>query len=478
MQHSKTLPTLLLALLLSACGAQPSTQATGPLVKTDTQTTSAPTASKPAPGNATAASTPTAAALPTPAPVPTPEVTVIGNGPVQITWWHNTVTKAGRTNWQELARDYVKKHPNISIKITALENQVFKTKLAATLQTGNPPDIFHSWGGGVLKHYAQQGLVQDLTPALAENDWGKSFHAGPLSLYTFDGKTYGVPWNSGMIGFWYNKALFKQAGIVEPPTTWTELLDVVRKLKAAGITPIALAEKDKWPGHYYWAYLTMRLGGRTAFEKAYSRQGSFADQSFVDAGVHLKELIDLQPFQSDFLNATYSDQQLLMANGKAAMELMGQWAPTNNRSVAEDVDAYNKNLGFFPFPIVEGKIGNVFDILGGGGAFVIGKNAPKEAIDFVRFLTSVEVQTAMAKAGLAVPPVVKGASAGLTDPLLKEIQGRTGQTQYYQLYFDQYLPPAVGQAVNDSTQALFAGSATPEQVAKMIEAAAVASLDP
>jgi raffinose/stachyose/melibiose transport system substrate-binding protein len=402
----------------------------------------------------------------------------VGSGPVKVTWWHVSTNPQESGNWARLANDYIEQHPNVSITITAFDGATFKTKLEEALAAGSPPDIFQTWGGGVLRHYAQAGLVQDLTPALAENGWGKSFHAGPLLLYSFDGKTYGVPWDSGMVGFWYNKALFKRAGIEEPPATWSELLDAVKKLKAAGISPIALGEKDKWPGHYYWAYLVMRIGGRAAFENAYSRRGSFADQPFVDAGARLKELTDLQPFQPAFLDASYADQMQLMADGKAAMELMGQWAPSNDRSLARDPDSFSKNLGFFPFPVVEGMAGDGFDILGGGNGFTVGKNAPKEAIDLVRFLTSLKVQTAMAEAGLAVPPVVKGAAAGLKDPMMAEIQRRTGQTQYYQLYYDQYLPPAVGQAVNDGAQALFAGSAAPDQVAKMVERAAAASLKP
>jgi raffinose/stachyose/melibiose transport system substrate-binding protein len=69
-----------------------------------------------------------------------------------------------------------------------------------------------------------------------------------------------------------------------------------------------------------------------------------------------------------------------------------------------------------------------------------------------------------------------GAEAGLDDPLLKEVQKRAGEAKYYQLYYDQYLPPAVGQAVNDATQGLFAGTSSPEDVAKTIEDAAAAEL--
>jgi raffinose/stachyose/melibiose transport system substrate-binding protein len=463
MKVGRFLRSLLLAMnlaLLVACGQAPAATPGAPVA------TSAAEAAPAAP----------AADAPTPIPSPTPGLSTVGTGATKIVWWHISTQEDQRENWANLANAFVKDHPDVSIEITVLENEAFKAKLATAMQSGSPPDIFQSWGGGVLKQYADAELVQDLTPALAENGWGDSIQPGPLSLYTFDGKSYGVPWNAGMIGFWYNTALFQQAGITKTPTTWTEFLDTVKTLKDASITPIALGEKDKWPGHFYWVYLATRIGGREAFEKAYTRQGSFADPPFVEAGTRLKELVDLQPFQTGFLGASYADHQAVMANGKAAMELMGHWAPGTNRGSTEDVETYNKNLGWFPFPTVEGGAGDPSDVLGGGDGFAIGKNAPKEAIEFIRFLTSVENQTSMAEAGIAVPPTVKGAEAGLSDPLIKELQSRVAQAKYYQLYYDQYLPPAVGQAVNDATQELFAGTASPEQVAQTIEEAAAAEL--
>jgi len=444
--------------------AEPATSAPAPTATTATEATAAPAA--------------TVAEVPTSVPTPTPGLSTVGTGSTKIVWWHISTQEDQRDNWAKLASTFVKDHSNVSIEITVLENEAFKAKLATAMQSGSPPDIFQSWGGGVLKQYGDAGLVKDLTPVLQETGWGATFQPGPLSLYTMDGKTYGVPWDAGMVGFWYNKALFAKAGITNPPATWKEFLEDVTKLKTAGITPIALGEKDKWPGHFYWVYLATRLGGKDAFEKAYSRKGTFADKPFVDAGTKLKELVDLQPFQNGFLGAGYADHQAVMANGKAAMELMGQWAPGADRSVAEDVKAYNESLGWFPFPTVEGGAGDPSDVLGGGDGFAIGKNAPNEAIDFIRFLTNVDNQTMMAKAGFAVPPVVKGAEAGLDDPLLKEVQKRAGEAKYYQLYYDQYLPPAVGQAVNDATQGLFAGTSSPEDVAKTIEEAASTELTP
>lgn len=429
------------------------------------------------PVTAPATSGPTSTAAPAAAqPTPTLGPVTLGTGAVKIKWWHISVTADQRANWEKQAQDFIKLHPNVSIEITVLENEAFKSKLATAMQSGSPPDLFQSWGGGVLGQYGAAGLVQDLTPALAQNGWGDSFQPGPLSLYKIGGKNYGVPWDAGMVGFWYNKDLFQKAGITAPPTTWTAFLDTVKKLKAAGITPIAVGEKDKWPGHFYWVYLATRIGGRAAFENAYNRTGSFADKPFVEAGTRLKELVDLQPFQTGFLGTSYSDHQVLMANGKAAMELMGQWAPGADRSVATDPAAYDKSRGYFPFPTVEGGAGDPSDVLGGGDGFAVGKNAPPETIELARFLTSLDVQKAMTTAGISVPPVVKGAEVALQDPLMQEITQRVGAAKYYQLYYDQYLPPAVGGVVNDQVQGLFAGTASPEAVAKAIEDSAASEL--
>jgi raffinose/stachyose/melibiose transport system substrate-binding protein len=272
-----------------------------------------------------------------------------------------------------------------------------------------------------------------------------------------------------MVVVWYNKALFAKAEIETTPATWTEFLDTVKKIKDAGITPITVGEKDKWPGHFYWVYLAIRTGGKAAFDAAYNRTGSFADPPFVEAGAHLKDLIDLQPFQQGFLGAEYNPAETLLANGEVAMELMGNWSPGNQKSLAENKVGLGDDLAFFLFPMVEGGAGDPSDVLGGGDGFAIGKNAPPETVDFVRFLTSLDTQKALAAQGVAVPPTVKGAESAVTDPNIQEIAKKVSEAKYLQLYYDQFLPPAVGATVNDAVQGLFAGTATPEDVAQQIE---------
>ncbi|MGZ6347011.1 MAG: extracellular solute-binding protein, partial [Anaerolineales bacterium] len=396
--------------------------------------------------------------------------------PVTIQWWHISTKDPGLSFWKKLADEYMAAHPNVTIQITVLENEAFKTKLTTVMQSGNPPDIFQSWGGGDMNSQATAGLLQDITPALDANSgaWRGTFAPGALSVYAYQGKNYGVPWDMGMVGWWYNKDLFTKAGIDTPPTTWTDFLADVTKLKAAGITPISVGEGDKWPGMHMWMYLATRIGGEPAFSAAYSRKGSFADPAFVQAGQKLQELIALQPFQSGFLSATHDEMQATFGNGKAAMELSGQWAPSVESANAVDKKGV-ANLGFFNFPAVEGGVGAATDVCGGGDGFAIGKNAPPEALDFVKYLTSASSQSQMAALGMGIP-VVKGGEAGLSDPNMVTVQKDFAAATYFQLYYDQYLPPAMGSVLNDSVQTIFAGTASPEQAAQAIEDAAKQNL--
>ena len=201
---------------------------------------------------------------------------------VTIEWWHIQTQEERGAFWDELIAEYTEMNPNVTIEVTVLENEAFKSQLVTAMQAGDPPDLFQSWGGGVLWEFADAGLVRDISPEL-EGEWGDSFTAqAALNLYGQDGAYYGVPWTWGAVGLFYNRALFEEAGLDpdNPPETWEEFLAAVQTFKDAGITPIALGEGEKWPGHFWWVYLAIRLGGEEAFLDAYNRDGSFADEPF------------------------------------------------------------------------------------------------------------------------------------------------------------------------------------------------------
>lgn len=402
---------------------------------------------------------------------------VTAQEPVVIDWWHINTVEAQAEYWQSLADAYTAENPHVTFNITILENADFKSRLVTVMQAGDPPDLFQSWGGGVLWEFADNGLVRNIAPEL-EGEWKDSFSAqSALELYGQNGEYYGVPWTWGAIGVFYNKPLFEQAGLdpENPPQTWDEFLAAVQTLKDAGITPIALGEQEKWPGHFWWVYLAVRLGGEEAFLRAYNREGSFTDEPFVQAGERLQQLIDLDPFPEGFLALNYPGQAAVMGNGEAAMELMGQWAPAVQADSSESGEGIGDDLGWFPFPMVEGGAGNPNDVLGGGDGFAVGANAPDEAVDFLRFLTSEESQRG---ASFFITPVVSGVEDVYEDdPITSAIVEARNNAPYFQLYYDQFLPPAVGGAVVDAVETLFAGAGTPQSAAEMIEESASFELE-
>jgi len=389
----------------------------------------------------------------------------------KIRWWHIANTDPMLSAWAQMAHQFEATHPGVKFEITPLENEAFKTKLTTVIQAGDPPDIFHTWGGGVLFQQAEAGMVKDITEDVG--GWKDTLIPTALGAYTNDGKTYASAVDTGMVGFWYNKELFGRAGVNTPPATWAEYLEAVRKLKAAKITPIALAGKEKWPGHYYWAYLAMRVAGLDALKQA-GIDKNFNTPDFVAAGDRLAELVALRPFQTGYLAAGYSTadgQAATMGNGKAAMELMGQWAPVTERDNSAGKKGLGDKLAFFAFPAVDGGKGKITDAFGGGGGFAIGKDAPPEAVEFLKFIAQPENARIEAKTA-GVLPVVTAAQDAVTDPNLKLVGQTLVNSTGFQLYLDQAYAPAVGQQVNDSVAELLAGKSSPEKVVQAITTAA------
>lgn len=398
---------------------------------------------------------------------------VAAQDPVTINWWHISTDTTQAAYWQGLADAYTADHPNVTFDITILENDAFKQKLTTVMQAGDPPDLFQSWGGAVLWNFADNGLVRNIAPELT-GDWYDSFAVpAAVDLYGQNGEYYGVPWDWGAVGMFYNKALFAKAGIESVPTTWSEFLADVQILKDAGITPISVGEGETWTGHFWWVYLATRIGGKDAFLKAYDRSGSFADAAFVEAGQKLADLVAMEPFEDGFLGVNHNDSEGIFGNGEAALMLQGQWGASAQAQYSTSGEGIGEDLGWFPFPMVEGGAGDPADVFGGGNGIAVGANAPDAAVDFLKFVTSEENNAASAFFGV---PTVKGTESAITDPILQQIVEARNGAPYFQLYYDQFLPPAVGGAVNDAVATIFAGTASPEEAAQAIEDVAAMEL--
>ncbi|MGZ8437593.1 MAG: extracellular solute-binding protein [Candidatus Limnocylindrales bacterium] len=390
--------------------------------------------------------------------------------PVTIEWWHISTNDPGKTLFKNIADAYMAAHPNVTINITVLENEAFKTKLATQMQSGTPPDLFQSWGGGTMAAQADAGMLKDITADVAP--WKDTVNAGAMSIYSYNSKQYGVPWDMGMIGFWYNKKLFSDAGISAPPTTWDELLTDMSKLKAKGVAPLAIAGKDMWPSMHLWTYLVVRIGGSDVLQQMI-QSGDWNTDACKAAGDAVLKLNALDPYQKGYASATYDNEAAAVGNGQAAMELMGQWAPGVQVADSTSKKGLGSDLGWFPFPAVTGGAGAATDGVGGGNGIAVGKNAPPEAVDFLKFFSSAENANALNSSDppTALSPVV-GTESTVTDANLQAVLAGRNAASFIQLYLDQATSPAMGTAINEATVALFLGKSTPEKVCQAITDAA------
>jgi raffinose/stachyose/melibiose transport system substrate-binding protein len=368
-----------------------------------------------------------------------------------VTMLHVSEDKTTQALWAEIAKDYEAAHPGVKIEVKYLENEAFKAKLPTMLQAdASRPSLFYSWGGGVMDAQAKAGFLKDVTADVAAVEANMAPTAG--EAFKVDGKAVGVPFDQGVVSFFYNKKLFEEAGVkAEDIKSWDDLLAAVKTLKAAGITPISVGAGEKWPMHFYYSYLVMRIGGEHALADAKAgKDGGFKSATFVEAGKRLRELAALEPFQPGYLTTKHAESTGIFGDGKAAMDLMGEWF-----------------IGMQAPASASGK-GKATDTLGGVNGFLVTKTAPKEAVDFLNFFSQEKYAKEAAEKGAYIP-AYKGSDAWVKNPLVKQVAAELAATTYHQNFFDQDLGPSVGRVINDVSVAVAAGQMTPEAAAAAIQ---------
>ena len=393
-----------------------------------------------------------------------------GDKQTTLTFWHII-------NYTDIldnvARDDAKASPGLTIRTQTFQNDAYKNKLNIEMASGTPPDVFFTWGGGRLAALAKAGRILDLSPAMAEGGWRESFMGPALKFCSVGKQVYAAPLDIACVPVWYNGEVFDRHGL-KPPKTFAELLDVCGKLKAKGITPFALGNRDRWPGAFYFIYLATRIGGAQLFYDAAARKpgAKLNDAAFVRAGALLQKLVKTGAFPKGCNGLADGAARTRFLNGKAAMYLMGTWLVARVKKEKPD---FMTKLRLFPFPVVKGGRGDASTVVGGVNcAFAVSSKCkdPKAAVGLVRALTS--QATARAWAGIGRIPAVK-----LDDADLVSLPRPTAEAfkllraaKTIQFYYDQYLPPRLVKVHKDTTQGLFAGTLTPKQAADMMEAAA------
>jgi raffinose/stachyose/melibiose transport system substrate-binding protein len=386
-----------------------------------------------------------------------------GNLTGTVSFWHlNTGPVEGFGN---AARRLEAQYPGVKVDIQSLQNDPFKTKLNVAMGSDSPPDVWNTWGGGVLGNFARSGAALDLSGEVEKNGWKDRLVAAPLEMVKVDGKIYAIPVYVSGVFFFYNKELL-QSNNLTPPKTWDEMLKFIDDAKSKGLTPIGLANKTRWPGAFYLNYLVDRINGPDFLSKVLAGQASFNDPGVVEAGRRMQELAKAGAFPEGFNGLDYDTggSRQLMYAGKTALELQTSSYPA---TTAGEMKGFEQKLDFAPFPALPNGKGQPNGLLGGMIGFAVAQKtkARDASVELLRFLTDDTARDAYIKNGRV--PSVKGGE--ITDPLTKKTADMISGASSFQNYWDQALPPELGQEQLDVSQALLGGSISPEAAAQRLD---------
>ncbi|PPI58510.1 sugar ABC transporter substrate-binding protein [Rathayibacter rathayi] len=394
------------------------------------------------------------------------------DGTVAMTLWQNSTTGPGQEFWEKTITDFEAANPGVSIESQAIQNEDLDGKLQTALNSGDAPDIFLQRGGGKLAAMVAGGQLKDLTGGISDQARSE-IPEGSFSANTLDDKVWAMPVAVLPGGLFYSQDVFTAAGITETPTTIDELDSAITKIKGSGAQAVALGAKDAWPAaHWYYFFALRQCSADTMAQAADTKD--FSDECWVRAGQDLQDFAATEPFNEGFLT-TAAQQGAgssagLLANHQAAMELMGAWDPGVIASLTPDEQPL-PDLGWFPFPEIDGGDGEAGAIMGGVDGYSCSAGAPDECVDFLNYLATAEVQKEY-YAAFNAPPVNTVAQEAVTEPYLQQILAAYNSAPYVSQWLDTVYGLNVGNALNVGVVDLLAGKSDPEQLVEAVNAAA------
>jgi raffinose/stachyose/melibiose transport system substrate-binding protein len=374
---------------------------------------------------------------------------------VTLVWWNNANTGQLLTVFNNAIKSFEATHPNVTIVNHPMQNEQFKTVITPALRGSSPPDIFQQWGSGQQATQVQSGKLADISSLVSS--WIGQLGVAATEWQT-NGKWYGVPYDLHVVGFWYRKDLFQQAGITTAPTTVPQLESDDAKLKAKGIAPVAVGSKDGWPDAFWWEYFAIRECAQSDVTQAMSGVNLSA-ACFTKATADLTSFLATNPFETGFAGVAAQvgagSSAGMVANGKAAMELQGDWDPGVMQGLTSNKNLYS-DLGWFPFPAVPGGAGDPSAVLGGGDGFSCTTSAAEPACEqFLQYLTTPTLQKQIIGAGVGLPANPQ-ANSDLVVPAEQTASQANSSAKYIAEYFDIALPTTPGQNLDNAVAKFFA----------------------
>ena len=281
------------------------------------------------------------------------------SGDLEIfSWWAGDEGPA----LQALIDIYKKQNPKVNVinaTVTGGSGVNAKAVLKTRMLGGEPPDSFQVHAGQeLIGTWVKADRMEDLTPLFKEQGWMDVFPEGLIKLIGTEDGIWSVPVNIHRSNvMWYTPANLKKWG-VEAPKTWDEFFAIAPKLKAAGVTPLALAQN--WTANHLWESVALASLGPDKWDALWNGELSFDSPEVVKAWELFGKV--LQYTNADASSLSWQQATDMVIDGRAAFNIMGDWAAGYMTTTKKLVPG--EGFGFMASPGTNGEFMFLADSFG------------------------------------------------------------------------------------------------------------------
>jgi raffinose/stachyose/melibiose transport system substrate-binding protein len=357
---------------------------------------------------------------------------------------------------------FEEQHPQYTLEREAIKSDEIRKVIQSRLRSDEPPDVFtYDTGPGFGGVLAEAGLLLPLEDAYQQRGWG--IYEWAKQRATYNGTVYGVPDQVEEIIVYYNKDLMP-----EVPKTVDELRQIANELKGQGIIPFAFGNLEQWPAGHLFSIGVSNVLGREGLDNILYANGRW-DIPEVEEAINLlfREFVESGYYPEGPSSLSSDGANALFYTGEAAMNPTGTWLVPEIVQTVQDFE-----VGFFPFPSIEGS--GISPPAGLGSGLFVAKKAstPRGAIDFIDYLLE-ESTARLAIETLNVIPAQPVNPQGLEVPeLFKEVLedlSTTPEAQSFGYNIDVLAPQSFNEVMFNGFQEVLNGTRSPVEQAAALQ---------
>lgn len=332
------------------------------------------------------------------------------------------------------------------------------------------PDQFAAGNAPALaQELAGNGQLVDLDEALTELDARDNItDAAASTIESLYGGLRALPYEFNVEGLWYNKQIFEEHDL-EEPQTWTELVAAADTLNAAGVQPFSASGEQGWPlTRFISGYLYRDLGPE-AMQRVADGEARLTDPEYVEAATAVAELGEAGYFGQGVSSLDMDTSESQYLNGDAAMIYNGSWF----LSAVNDEERNQigiENVGFMPFPEVEGGQGDLAQYPSNVGIpMAFGENAYNEGTaGWLECISSNYGADALREEGQISGFTVNDEVADIPEPT-QDVQQKIDQAGESVLWFEALFNTKATNTSQSNAGLLVSGSTSPEDFMAMVQ---------